>query len=79
MTWLVVALAVAAVVCVAALVALRAAHAARRRPVSPDLCETCGRPATHELAAITFERDGGSACIACYCRRHAPAGAVKVR
>lgn len=79
MTWLAVALAVAAVACVAVLIARQIAHVARRRPASPDRCEVCGRPATHELAAITLERDGGTACIADYCRRHAPPGAVKVR
>ena len=43
-----------------------------------DFCD-CGAPATHELAgSITSHTDGGSAMVACYCKRHAPKDAVRV-
>lgn len=51
-----------------------------RRPRALDLCEVCGAPSTHELGDATDHGDGtGSGMVACYCRRHKPKGAVRVR
>lgn len=50
------------------------------RSVSLDLCEVCGAPSTHELGAVSSAGNGeGTGMVACYCRRHKPSGAVRVR
>lgn len=53
-----------------------------RPPARPgDLCETCGAPATHELAdQPLFDGDSGgfTAMVATYCADHAPDAAVPV-
>ena len=66
------------------------ARTLRPRPAPPapptpslDVCEVCGAAATHELAGgIEFaagEAQAWSACVACYCKDHAPVGAIQVR
>lgn len=53
----------------------------RRRRPSLDMCEVCGARATHELGSSSFNAatGEGSGMVACYCRRHKPEGAVRVR
>ncbi len=60
----------------------RRARATRRPPAVLDMCEVCGKPATHELGevhGIHAEAPWGSTgMVATYCRQHAPPGAVRV-
>lgn len=75
-------LAVLALVAACSLVSLVTWLLARRTPPAPvtaDLCEVCGAPATHELADDPlFDGEGFTAMVATYCTAHAPDGSARV-
>lgn len=80
MTWTALTIAILAAGTVAIVVALARTLREPAPPATIERCETCGAPAPYELTGSVeaHEEGGWSAMVACYCKRHAPDGAVRV-
>lgn len=80
MTWTVLTIAALAAGTAAIAVALALTLRKPAPPATIERCEECGAPAPYELTGTVEDHgDGGwSAMVACYCKRHAPDGAVRV-